>query len=98
VQANLLAMEAAGVAGESFNIACGARYTLMDIVSVIERELGVTAVCDHTAPRAGDVRHTLADIGKAERLISFKPTVGFAEGMARTVAHLQRQQRARSTV
>ena len=62
VQANLRAMEAPAAAGEAFNIACGSRYTLMDIVHAIERELGHPLTCKHTPPRAGDVRHTLADI------------------------------------
>jgi UDP-glucose 4-epimerase len=90
VQANLLAMDAPAASGEALNIACGTRYTLMDIVHVIERELGCAATCDHMAPRAGDVRHTLADISKAQRLIGFRPGVGFEEGMARTVAYLKK--------
>jgi len=90
VQANLRAMEAPGAAGEAYNIACGSRYTLMDVVHAIEHELEVTATCAHTAPRAGDVRHTQADITKAMRGIEFAPTVGFEEGMARTVANLKR--------
>jgi UDP-glucose 4-epimerase len=91
VQANLRAMEAPPAAGEAFNIACGSRYTLMDIVHAIERDLGRTLTCRHTPPRAGDVRHTLADIGKAERLLGFKPTIDFDEGMARTVAYIKSQ-------
>jgi nucleoside-diphosphate-sugar epimerase len=91
VQANLRAMEAPAAAGEAFNIACGSRYTLMDIVHAIERELGHPVTCRHTPPRAGDVRHTLADIGKAERVLGFKPTVDFDEGMARTVAYIKSQ-------
>jgi len=97
VQANLRAMDASGASGEALNVACGARYTLMDIVHGIERELGCTLTCNHTPPRAGDVRHTLADISKAERLIGFRPTVGFEEGMARTVAHLKKMQQAASS-
>jgi len=95
VQANLRAMEAAGAPGEAFNIACGARYSLMDIVEQIERSLGVTTTRAHTAPRAGDVRHTLADIGKAERSLGFAPTVDFEDGMERTIADLRRQHLAR---
>ncbi len=91
VQANLRAMEAPAAAGEAFNIACGSRYTLMDIVHAIERELGHALTCKHTPPRAGDVRHTLADIAKAERLLGFKPTIDFDEGMARTVAYIKSQ-------
>jgi UDP-N-acetylglucosamine/UDP-N-acetyl-alpha-D-glucosaminouronate 4-epimerase len=91
VQANLLAMAAPDVAGEAFNIACGARYALMDIIEAIEQALGVKATRRHTASRPGDVRHTLADISKAERLLGFKPTIAFEEGMARTIAHLKRK-------
>ncbi len=91
VQANLRAMEAPAAAGEAFNIACGSRYTLMDIVHAIERELGHPLTCRHTPPRAGDVRHTLADIAKADRLLGFKPTIDFDEGMARTVAYIKSQ-------
>ena len=94
VAANLQAMEAPGAAGEALNIACGARYTLLDIVRVIERELGVKATLRHTESRAGDVRHTLADIAKAKRLIGLAPAVDFEEGMARTVAHLKREYEA----
>jgi len=63
----------------------------MDIVHAIERELGHPLTCRHTPPRAGDVRHTLADIAKAERLLGFKPTIDFDEGMARTVAYIKSQ-------
>ena len=91
VQANLRAMEAPGVGGEAFNIACGARYTLMDIVHAVERDLGRTLTCNHTPSRAGDVRHTLADISKAERLLDFHPTVDFDHGMARTIAYIKSQ-------
>ncbi len=91
VQANLRAMEAPGVAGEAFNIACGARYTLMDIVHAIEADFGRTLTCNHTPSRAGDVRHTLADISKAERLLDFHPTIGFEEGMTRTIAYIKSQ-------
>jgi UDP-glucose 4-epimerase len=91
VQANLRAMEAPGVGGEAFNIACGARYTLMDIVHAVERDLGRTLLCNHTPSRPGDVRHTLADISKAERLLDFHPTVDFDDGMARTIAYIKSQ-------
>jgi UDP-glucose 4-epimerase len=91
VQANLRAMEAPGVGGEAFNIACGSRYTLMDIVHAIESSFGRTLTCNHTPSRAGDVRHTLADITKAERLLDFHPTIGFEEGMARTIEYIKSQ-------
>jgi UDP-glucose 4-epimerase len=91
VQANLRAMEAPGVGGEAFNIACGSRYTLMDIVHAIESSFGRKLTCNHTPSRAGDVRHTLADISKAERLLDFHPTIGFEDGMARTIEYIKSQ-------
>jgi UDP-glucose 4-epimerase len=84
VQGNLRAMETPGVSGEVFNIACNTRHTLLDVAEQIGRFLGRTLERRHVAPRAGDVRHTLADITKAERLLGYAPTVDFADGMQRT--------------
>lgn len=86
VSANLLAGDAPKANGEAFNIACGGRYSLLDVVTAIEKELGHPVVRNHIEARAGDVKHTLADIGKARRLLSYEPKIGFDEGMARTVA------------
>ena len=84
VQGNLRAMESPGVSGEVFNIACGTRHSLLAIADAIGDFLGRHPVRRHVTPRAGDVRHTLADISKAERLLGYRPTVAFAEGMRRT--------------
>jgi UDP-glucose 4-epimerase len=86
VSANLLAGDAPKAVGEAFNIACGGRFSLLDVVTAIEKELGRPVVRNHIEARAGDVKHTLADIGKARRLLGYEPGVGFDEGMARTVA------------
>jgi UDP-N-acetylglucosamine/UDP-N-acetyl-alpha-D-glucosaminouronate 4-epimerase len=87
VQGNLRAMETPGVSGEVFNIACATRHTLVDIAEHIGKFLGRTLERRHVASRAGDVKHTLADISKAERLLGYRPTVDFAEGMQRTCAY-----------
>jgi UDP-glucose 4-epimerase len=84
VQANLLAMERPGVSGEAFNVACGTRHSLLAIAEAIGAFLGRPLQRAHVAPRAGDVRHTQADIGKAERLLGYRPAVDFATGMRRT--------------
>jgi UDP-glucose 4-epimerase len=84
VQANLLAMERPGVSGEVFNVACGTRHSLLAIADSIGRFLGRKLERAHVAPRAGDVRHTLADIAKAERLLGYRPGVDFETGMHRT--------------
>lgn len=85
VRANCLAAESDGVVdGKVFNVACGRAHSLMDIVRllghILERE-GHSIHWHHTPPRAGDVRHTLADISKAQRLLGYKDLVGFEEGL-----------------
>ncbi len=87
VQGNLLAMSTPGVSGETFNVACGTRHSLLAIADAIGDFLGFQPPRNHVGARAGDVRHTLADIGKAERVLGFRPSVDFAEGMRRTCAY-----------
>jgi UDP-glucose 4-epimerase len=84
VQGNLLAMDAPGVSGEVFNVACGTRHTLLAIAEAIGHFLGRPLERNHVASRPGDVRHTQADITKARRLLGFDPKVPFEEGMTRT--------------
>jgi nucleoside-diphosphate-sugar epimerase len=85
VDVNLLASRVDGVSGEVYNIGCGSRTSLMEIIRLIEAQLGYSLKATHTPPRSGDVRHTLADISKAKRMLSYLPTVAFAEGLRRTV-------------
>jgi len=91
VQANRLAFTAPKAAGEAFNIACGERHSVLAIAQTIERLLGRKLKIEHTPTRAGDVRHTLASIEKAQRLLDYRPTVGFDEGMRRTIDALRAQ-------
>jgi nucleoside-diphosphate-sugar epimerase len=91
VRGNLLAMDAPGVSGEVFNLACNTRHTLIDIADHIGRFLGRTLERRHVASRAGDVRHTLADISKATRLLDYAPAVDFADGMRRTCEYFVRR-------
>jgi UDP-glucose 4-epimerase len=84
VLGNLLSMDVPGVSGEVFNVACGSQHTLIAIAEAIGGFLGRPLERRHVASRAGDVRHTKADISKAERLLGYRPTVHFDEGMQRT--------------
>ena len=86
VQANLRAATAPDVAGQVFNIACGARITLLDMVAILNRLAGRDLPIEYGPPRAGDVRHSLADIGRARGLLGYAPAVDVAEGLARTFA------------
>jgi UDP-glucose 4-epimerase len=81
VFANLLACTASGVAGEVFNIACGERYTLNDLVELINQTLQKDIKPVYQDKRLGDVKHSLADIGKAKKMLGFEVKMGFTEGL-----------------
>ncbi len=91
VQMNLLAAEAPEEAcGEAYNVACGERISLLELVRRINTVLGTSIKAEHGPPRAGDIKHSLADIGKAERLLGYKVEVELDEGLRRTVDWLTR--------
>ena len=85
VHANLLAATAPGVAGRVLNIACGQRYTLLDLIAILNEILDTHITPVHTAPRPGDVRHSLADITAAQEALGYQAKVDFHEGLRRTV-------------
>jgi len=85
VDANLLAMEAKETRGESVNIACGGSITINEVIAAINRALGTDVKPKYVAPRAGDVRHSCADIRLAKKLLGFEPKVGFEEGLRRAI-------------
>jgi len=91
VQANLLAAVAPGVAGEAFNVACGERYTLLDLLAALNDILGARIAPVHAPARPGDVRHSLADITAARQKLNYRVEVNFSEGLRRTVEWYRRE-------
>ena len=89
VEANILAAKAPAVPGEVFNVGCGRRVSLLEIVAKLEAIVGRRLERRHTPSRAGDVPHTLADVAKAKRLLGYVPLVDFDEGFRRTVEHFR---------
>jgi len=89
VDANLAAATAPKAPGEAFNVGCGSRISLNDIITMLEKILGRSLKRKHTPSRAGDVRHTLADTSKAKRLLGLEPRVDFEEGFRRTVDYFR---------
>ncbi len=85
VQANLLAARAEGAGGTVCNVGCGERYTLNELLDRLRGLLGSNIGADYLAERPGDVRHSLADIEEARRNLNYEPSVGFEEGLRRTV-------------
>lgn len=90
VSANLLAAKAS-TAGEVVNIACGARVTLNALVSMINQELGTHIVPEYGPTRAGDVRHSLADISAAQALLGYRVRYDLAAGLTKTIAFYRTQ-------
>ena len=89
VAAILLAMRAPGVDGEVFNVACGERLTLNQMLAELEVILGTPLAPDYRPTRPGDIKHSLADIAKARARLGYEPSISFADGLRRTVAHYQ---------
>ena len=87
VSANLLAVKSKKGIGEVFNIACGEKWTILDIAETIGRIIDKKLKYHHTQTRKGDVRHTLADISKAKKMLGYKPITNFEEGMRKTVEY-----------
>lgn len=85
VEANLLASEAEGIAGKAFNVACGGRYTLLELLNQMKEFLGSDIEPIHESPRAGDVRDSQASIEAAQQGFGYRVSVGFEEGLRRTV-------------
>ncbi len=85
VEANVLAMQAPDVAGEVFNVAVGDRVSLNELLRRIGEVTGQEIAAEHAEARAGDVRHSLADVGKARERLGYAPKVTLAEGLRRTI-------------
>ena len=83
VQANLRAAEAPGVRGKVYNIACGRRISLLQLVAHLNALLGTDIKPAHTASRAGDVRHSQADIERARQELGYEPTTDIVTGLRR---------------
>jgi UDP-glucose 4-epimerase len=85
VAANLLAANTEGASGGTFNIGCGGRYDLLELIASIEAAAGVTLEPRFGPPRAGDVPHSQADISLAQSKLGYEVVVPFGEGIRRTV-------------
>jgi UDP-glucose 4-epimerase len=84
VEANVLAGKAEGAGGMVFNVGCGERISLLEIVRMLEGLVGRPLERRHTPTRAGDVPHTLADVSQAKRVLGYTPLVRFEDGLRRT--------------
>ena len=82
VHANLLAADAPETHGEAINLACGERVSVNQIIAAINQALGKSVEPKYVDTRPGDVKHSLADISLARKVIGFEPKILFEEGLA----------------
>jgi UDP-glucose 4-epimerase len=85
VQAVVKASEVPGVSGRVYNVGTGRSVTLLELIAALNRVLGTSAVAQHGPARAGDVRHSRADVTRARQELGYEPAVELEDGLAQTV-------------
>jgi UDP-glucose 4-epimerase len=91
VQALTKAAAAPGVSGKVYNIGTGRSVNLLELVAALNRLLGTDLQPVHAPPRAGDVRHSRADIRRARAELGYEPAVPFEQGLAETLRWFRTQ-------
>jgi nucleoside-diphosphate-sugar epimerase len=84
VQANLLAMEAQAISGRVFNIACGQRISVNNLLSCLQDISGIKIPALFETARSGEVRHSLSSIDQARIHLGYEPRIVFQDGLAAT--------------
>lgn len=97
VRGILAAADTRGASGQVFNIAAGQGTTVLELIETLADLLGVRARIERLPPRAGDIRHSRADISAASAGLNFTPSTSLRSGLSRTVEWF-RQEIARTGV
>jgi UDP-glucose 4-epimerase len=87
VDANMLAATKAGVSCRMFNVACGGSTSLLELCTLIERAAGKTVERTFAEPRAGDIKDSVADIGRAKSELGYTPKIDVETGLRELVAY-----------
>lgn len=85
VSGTILAAERKKASGETFNIASGKGTSVGELVECLERVMKTGAKVHHDAPRAGEIKHSYANVSKARRILGYEPMVSLEEGLRKTV-------------
>lgn len=85
VDANILASESKIDSAMTLNCACSGQVTLNELVSCINDLIGKEIKPEYAEPRAGDIKHSFADISLIGEMLGFHPEVDFHSGLKRTV-------------
>jgi nucleoside-diphosphate-sugar epimerase len=89
VEANLLAIDADVAPGRVYNVACGAAVTLNQLFAELRELVDTDLEPVYVPPRAGDVRHSLADLTRTRQDLGYEPSVELREGLSRSVKDLR---------
>ena len=89
VDANLRALASDAARGQVVNVAGGDTITVLDLVATLNGILGTAIEPVHEPPRAGDIRHSRADVRRAAEVLGWSPSIGVTEGLRRTVEHFR---------
>jgi UDP-glucose 4-epimerase len=85
VQALTKAADTPGIAGRTYNVGTGRGTNLLELVATLNRLLGTSVTPEHGPPRAGDIRHSRADISAIRRDLGYEPAFSFEDGLGRTL-------------
>lgn len=91
VQANILGLTTTSpdATNQVYNIALGERFTVNELFQSIQQLLNKDIEAIHREPRPGDVRDSLADISKAQKLLGYQPTHKFGDGLPITIEYFK---------
>src|SRR5205085_11525266 len=100
VSANLLACKAPAdqAPGRVFNVATGRRANLKEMFAALKTIIGYRGDVAFGPERAGDVKHSLADISRAEKALGYVPLVHFDDGLRKTVDWYRTQMKVAAAV
>ena len=93
VQANLRGLTAKNVSSGCFNIGSGANISILDLARLIITAAGSTSTIVHLPCRAGDVRDSLADIGRSSKELGFAPEFTMSRGLTEAIAWYRANQK-----
>jgi UDP-glucose 4-epimerase len=92
VQALQKAAAVPGISGRVYNVGTGKSVNLLELLTELNRLMGTKVTAQHAPPRAGDVRHSRADITRARQELGYQPGVAFADGLAATLRWMRQVQ------
>src|SRR5262249_18507450 len=93
IQANLKAAAAPRMTGQVYNVACGRRTSLLELVAKINEMLRTSIKPIHVDPRPGDVKHSQADISRAQAELGYMPRMDIDQGIRRCVDYFAARNR-----